>query len=230
MSIIAGLDLETTGLDKETDYVTEIGAVLWHTEKNAPVKFFNKLIKIPIPVPEFIVKLTGIDDDLLEKHGELAGNVWTEFEEFIKPADYLCAHNAPFDAGFIKRILPNLDKKWIDSSVDIEYPDSIQTRKLIHLAAEHGFVNPFAHRAVTDVLTMMQLLSKYDWNKTIESANTPSVTMRAMVPFEQNQKAKTAGYRWDGNRKFWVKNVKENKVNEETIKCNAAGFLSKKIS
>ena len=60
MAIVCGVDLETTGLDPQKDQVTEVGAVLWDTELNAPIKFFNKLLRINGSVPAEIVKLTGI--------------------------------------------------------------------------------------------------------------------------------------------------------------------------
>jgi len=227
--IICGIDLETTGLDSKTDLVTEVGAVLWDTDLNRPVKFFNKLIKIDRPLTQEIIDLTGIDDDLLSKYGEDPKTVWAELLEFQKPADYLLAHNAPFDRGFIEQHGFKIDKPWIDSCVDVSYPKEIQTRKLTYLAAEFGFVNPFSHRALTDVLTMLQLCSNFDWNETIENAKTPNAVMRAMVTFQDNKLAKNAGYRWDGEKKFWVKTVKENKINEETIKCKDLGFLSKRI-
>ncbi len=229
--IICGVDLETTGLSPESDLVTEVGAVLWDTSRNEPIKFFNKLIKIGSPVPEMIIKLTGIDDDLLNTFGEDVDLVWKELREFSAKADYLMAHNAPFDRGFIEKqspfnLIPN---KWIDSSVDVPYPEEIQTRKQTHLAAEHGFVNPFAHRAMTDVLTMFQIVSKYDWAEVIEMANTPSVKLRAMVTYGQNDMAKKLSYRWDGTNKYWVKLVKENKVDVEIKKALEVGFTSKRI-
>jgi DNA polymerase-3 subunit epsilon len=229
--IICGVDLETTGLEANNDTVTEIGAVLWDTEQNRPIRFFNKLIKIDRPVPELIVKLTGIDDALLQTHGEPAEKVWEEFRNFCKPVDLYMAHNAPFDRSFIQQHCKNLEEKllWIDSCIDIEFPQEMQTRKLTHLAAEHGFVNPFSHRAMTDVLTMLQIASNYDWAEIIQNAKTPNVTMRAMVTFNDNQKAKSAGYRWNAEAKIWIKQIKEHKINEETLKCRDLGFLSKKV-
>lgn len=227
--IICGLDLETTGLDCKTDLVTEVGAVLWDVELNRPIKFFNKLIKIDRPLTQEIIDLTGIDDALLNNYGEEKEKVYSELLEFQKTADMFMAHNAPFDKGFIEQQGFKTEKPWIDSSVDVPYEKTIQTRKLTYLAAEHGFVNPFSHRAMTDVLTMFQVVSNYDWNEVIENAKTPNATMRAMVTFQDNKLAKSSGYRWDGDRKFWVKTVKENKVNEETIKCKDLGFLSKRI-
>lgn len=228
--IICALDVETTGLSSETDQVTEIGAILWDTELNVPVKFFSKLLCIEGSVPPEIVKLTGITDELLRLYGEDPEDAWAEFFDFCGEADAFMAHNAPFDRGFIAKKMPVMDPQlWIDSCVDVDYPESITTRKLTHLAAEHGFVNPFAHRAVTDVLTMCQVVARYPWEQTILNAKTPNVELRAMVSYNDNAKAKARGYRWSGDRKFWIKNVKEHRVEQETKECLDAGFAVRKV-
>ena len=226
--IICGLDLETTGLDPHKDVITEIGAVLWDTNLNMPIKFFNVLIKIDVPVPEFIKNLTGITDELLQTHGIELSEALSDLRKFAAPALYSMAHNAPFDKGFLEAVEVKLPT-YIDSSVDVPYPENIQTRKLTHLAAEHGFVNPFAHRAVTDVLTMMQVCSKYPWIETVTNAKTPNVALKAMVTFDNNHKAKGAGFRWEAGTKSWLKNIKENKVEAEIAKCLSLGFTAKKV-
>lgn len=228
--IIAGIDLETTGLDANNDVVTEVGVVLWDTEKNRPVKFFNELIAINCAISQENENITGISNELLARFGEDASKVWRKFEEFCEPADYLLAHNAPFDKSFVVKQVPEMSKMvWIDSCTDVEYPENIQTRKLTHLAAEHGFVNPFSHRALTDVLTMLQLVSNYDWNEVVSNAVEPKAIMRAMVTVPEKDKAKNVGYRFNQQTKFWTKQVRESKVNEETLKCNKLGFFSKRI-
>lgn len=228
--IICGIDLETTGLNPEVDQITEVGAVLWDTEINAPIKFFNKLIKIKGSVPSEIVELTGITDELLEKYGEQPDDVWADFAVFADEGDAFMAHNAPFDRAFLEKEFAGIDGDlWIDSSVDIDYPGQISTRKLTHLAAEHGFVNPFAHRAISDVLTMLQIAAHYNWDDIVKNAKTPNVTLRALVTYEQNQKAKGRGYRWDSTKKLWVKQVKEHRVDEEIKKCGEMGFLVKRV-
>lgn len=227
--IINIVDLETTGLDPAKDEVTEIGAILWDTDLNAPVAFFNKLLRINGKLEQKIIELTGITDDLLAKHGELPEKVWKEYSAFCAHADFMLAHNAPFDRGFIEAAIGPELRPWIDSCTDVDYPETITTRKLTYLAAEHGFANPFAHRAITDVLTTAQIVSRYDWNETIKNAQTPSITLRAMVTYEQNQKAKDLSFRWDATRKIWTKQVKEHRVENEIKKSQDHGFLAKRI-
>ena len=98
-------------------------------------------------------------------------------------------------------------------------PPAITTRKLTHLAAEHGFLNPFPHRAVSDVLTMLKVLSHYDIAPVLESARQPSFTVKACVSYDDREKAKARGYRWDAARKIWTKIVKGHRLNDEIEAC-----------
>jgi DNA polymerase-3 subunit epsilon len=152
-----------------------------------------------------------------------------QLDPIFNKAEFVLAHNAPFDKGFVSQLyakngLKMPERVWVDSSVDVPYPEHIQTRKLTHLAAEHKFVNPFAHRAVTDVLTMLQVCSQYSWSELIESAKQPNITIRAMVTFNDKEKAKSTGYRWDGENKVWLKNIKANRRDEEVQRAQKLGF------
>lgn len=227
--LILGIDVETTGLDRLEHGITEIGAILWDTEFQTPVKFVNVLVDPEQEIPEEIIRLTGITPELISKHAVSGFDALQSLHALHLKADFILAHNAPFDKGFISQlyaehgvVMP--EKIWIDSSVDVPYPELIQTRKLTHLAAEHKFVNPFAHRAVTDVLTMLQVCSHYSWDELIESAKQPNITIRAMVTFNDKEKAKSTGYRWDGENKVWLKNIKANRRDEEIQRAQKLGF------
>jgi fructose-1,6-bisphosphatase/sedoheptulose 1,7-bisphosphatase-like protein len=102
-----------------------------------------------------------------------------------------------------------LDLPWIDTAKDIPYPKSITTRKLTHLAAEHGFVNQMAHRAVTDVLTMLKVLSFYEAKTVVEWSSSPTIKIKAMVTRETKELAKERGSRWDAPSVAWFKEIKE---------------------
>ncbi len=91
-------DIETTGLKKESDKIIEIGAV---KIKNNKIKDrFSVFINPHINLPEKIIKLTGITDDML-KDAEDEAQVMPKFFEFCGSAA-LVAHNAGFDMGFIR--------------------------------------------------------------------------------------------------------------------------------
>ncbi len=90
-------DTETTGFTPYNDQMIEIGAV---KIKNGEITGrFDELINPGRKLPERIVELTNITDDML-KDCDNECNVTKRFMEFIgdKP---LVAHNAKFDIGFI---------------------------------------------------------------------------------------------------------------------------------
>jgi DNA polymerase III subunit epsilon len=237
--LLIGIDTETTGLSPVDDRITEIGAVAWDTDHATPVAFFHRFIKQEKPLPDFIKELTGLNDEILEKYGVMETVALGELKSFIgnvspSPFDnnnppYLVAQNAPFDKGmldaaylrngsFIPEVL------WIDTVKDIPYPARIKSKSLVSVAAEHGFLNPFPHRAVTDVLTMLTVMSKYDIQKIIENACEPKVLVWAKTTYAEKDKAKAAGFYYNGERKMWFKSIMLKDLMEETEKCRIQGF------
>ena len=227
--LVLGVDVETTGLNHNEHAITEIGAILWDCEHGTPVQFVNVLVDPGHEIPAETVRLTGITQSLIQKHGVSKSMALEALIPIIEKCDFVLAHNAPFDKGFISQLfaqngLTMPERTWIDSSVDVPYPETISTRKLVHLAAEHKFVNPFAHRAVTDVLTMLQICNQYDWAQLVESARQPNITIRAKVDYDNREKAKSCGYRWDGENKVWLKNIKANRRPDEVERAKQLGF------
>jgi DNA polymerase-3 subunit epsilon len=218
--LILGLDFETTGLLPEKDTITEAGAVLWDTESKSPLILYNKFVDGKVLIPKEITELTGITQDMVSKYGEGESQIALELISLIEKAEAVCVHNKNFDLQFFNILCERNDlhppeKLWIDSCSDVPYPASITTRKLTHLAAEHGFVNPFPHRALTDVLTMLQVISKYPAETIMEYAKSPSVTLLAKTTYEERELPKARGYRWNGDIKKWTKVIKEFQLAEE---------------
>lgn len=218
--IVLGVDFETTSLEPATGRITEIGAVLWDTLENKPLKIYNELVACGAPIPDEITKITGITDKMIAEHGVPQDEAFIALGFLMMEAEYVLAHNAPFDRAFYEETCKRLGhevvlNKWIDTSVDVPYDEKISTRKLIHLAAEHGFLNPFAHRAVFDVLTMLAVCAKYDWQDIKRLSHEPNVKLIAQVSYDDREKAKARGYRWDAPAKQWVKTVKQSVVERE---------------
>ncbi len=175
----------------------------------------NALLRPTIPLPQNIIELTGITEDYLRQFSMETKSAYNALNMLMGKCDYVVAHNGTnFDRPFYT-LASNLavgkvvDKPWIDTSTDLPYPPEIQTRKLTHLAAEHKFINPFPHRAITDVLTMLNILSMYDINKVIEYSKAVNIKIMAGVTFETKDKASSRGYRWNASSKQWEKTIKD---------------------
>lgn len=211
---VLGLDLETTGLNDESDSITEIGAMLYDLETDTPLEMMNEVISISDPIPERITKLTGITDQMIKAHGKPITDVIAKFNSLAVQAEYLVIHNAPFDLGFLKKLEPigitGLNLPVIDTLRDIPF-DEIDhpSRKLPHLAASHGFLNPFSHRAIFDVMSMLKILSKYEIEEVLEYKRAPTLRVMANVSYDEKDLAKAEGFRWDGPNKEWFKEMKD---------------------
>jgi DNA polymerase-3 subunit epsilon len=224
---VLGLDFETTGLDVKNDRVIEIGAALFDTDRGVPLSIQSQFVSIPkdIKLSQEIVALTGVTDEDLVSYGVDPCEAFSRLVSLINEADAVLAHNGknydfPLMVHELNRhgmgSLLKPDILFVDSQYDVPYPKHIQTRKLEYLASEHGFLNPFAHRALFDVLTMIKVVSKYSWDEVLSMAHQKDILLRAVVSFDDKDKAKARGYQWDGDRRFWLKKVKENQVLVET--------------
>ena len=89
-------------------------------------------------------------------------------------------------------------RPWIDTCTDVPYPPSVGSRTLRYLAADHLFINPFPHRAIFDVMTMLTVLSHYNVEEIAVLAKSPVIHVQAKVGYDEREKAKARGYMWEG--------------------------------
>lgn len=226
--LLLGLDFETTGLDTAKDMIIEVGAVLWDTVSQSPKVCYSDFVLYgeAMVIPPEITDITGISlDDVLD-FGKPPSVVLGTVLDLLKSANFVVAHNGTsfdkplFDAHLDRLGIPRVEKIWLDTMTDIEFPASIKTSKLTYLAAEHGFVNPFAHRAVFDVMTMMKMLAKYDIYKIIANNAEPKVLLQAICrpPWEDAGQstniAKEHGFRWEAKQKKWLRRARLSQYGE----------------
>ncbi len=213
---LLGIDFETTGLSPETDQIIEVGAVVWDAEQKKPVEMFSKLVQVTnLPLAPKIIELTGITDEHLKNFGVPLVDVLEELGHLANKCDYLVGHNAlGFDRKFLNNACdqlgkPRFNQRWIDTTIDINFPQEIKTRKLTYLAADHHFISPAAHRAAFDVMTMFQLVSRYDIHEICDRASSDLVQVIARVSFENKNLASENGFRWDPNQRTWSKSMRK---------------------
>ena len=162
------LDLETTGASPTTGCaITEIGAIA--IRGGEILEEFSSFVNPQVALPEYIVNLTGITDEMLIGAPPI-NEVFPDFIEFIDRHEHvhLVAHNAPFDIGFLKAAAAQLSHIWPKYEV-------IDTVKLARRVIERSeienyklgtlsqFFNTKAlpnHRALDDVKTTVEVLHR----------------------------------------------------------------------
>ncbi len=105
------LDTETTGVDTETAHICEIAFLLStyngfirDTQKDVIIQ---ELILPPEPVPPEASAIHHITNGMLVGKPSL-GDFSEKISEIVSEADYISAHNVPFDLTILKRELPGV--------------------------------------------------------------------------------------------------------------------------
>ncbi len=154
-------DIETTGLSPKNSKITEIGAIKIINGEIA--ESYSQLINPGVAIPELIVKLTGITDEMVAEKPNIS-EILPSFKEFIGDS-VLVAHNAAFDMGFIRE-----NYKAIDTLIDNPVLDTLELSRAVfpglkshklNLIARHLKVDLLNHhRAVDDALATANILLK----------------------------------------------------------------------
>ena len=239
--IVCLYDFETSGLDPETDKVIEVGAILVDWDTQACLQLESFFVEKPGTLTDEIIRITGITDAMLKQYGLLSSCALDRLLALMRRASIIVGHNAKeFDNLFLAawqrslvpyfpELLMPADKIWLDTLCDIEYPEHITTRNLLHLAAEHGFMPPakWRHRAIGDVMTTWELLAQYDIECVCHYAAIPTVHLQTFCDFDHNQLAKDRRYRWAPKQKIWWKSLKQHLLAEEQAYWAGLNFRTK---
>jgi DNA polymerase-3 subunit epsilon len=226
--LVLGLDYETTGLSPKQDRVIEVGAVIWDTDKGLPVLVESHyvLLEETIAINPEAMACNGINLDHVSRFGILPTKSLQIQLDLMSEVSAVVAHNGEvFDRLFFnewcrRKLNPIPTIPWIDTKNDLPYPTSMKTRKLVHLAAEHSFLNPFAHRAVFDVLTMLKIFQGYNPEQALDLCQQPMICLQALVSYQDRAMASDKGYHWHGPSKTWWRSIRESQVAKEKTECN----------
>ena len=154
-------DLETTGLDRENDRITEIGAV--KLVNREIVEEFQTFVDPEKPISDKITELTGITDEMVAN----APKEKQAVEEFIKFAGngVLVAHNADFDTSFVRAVCKRQDIEYKFSFVDTlelcrAAMPNLRNHKLDTVAKEYKLGDFNHHRAIDDAKMLAEIFKK----------------------------------------------------------------------
>ncbi len=152
-------DIETTGLSFQSCNITEIGAVLMRGGE--VIDRFNTFSNPGEPIPQNIVELTGITDEMVKDAPDNEAAV-RAFLEFAGDR-ILVAHNASFDISFIRKVAQNFripfTNPYMDTVAMSRYvnPD-LNKHKLDVLAKYFGLEEFNHHRACDDAEILSKIL------------------------------------------------------------------------
>ena len=155
-------DIETTGLNRETDRITEIGAV--KVKNGKIVDTFSSFVNPQVPIPKEITELTRITDEMVADAPTI-DKVLPQFALFFGES-VLVAHNALFDTGFIRVAANRMGMKLIDNTIidTVEmakclYPE-LKKYKLNIVCEYLGVELKGHHRAVNDAAATAEMFIK----------------------------------------------------------------------
>jgi DNA polymerase-3 subunit alpha (Gram-positive type) len=154
-------DLETTGLFRCLDKITEIGAV--KIENGKITERFSTFVNPERPIPKKIVELTSITDEMVAVAPKIE-EILPKFFEFCK-GSVLVAHNARFDTGFIRKVAKDCGFEYNFSHVDTLmlarglYPEFVNHR-LSTLTKNLKVTLSHHHRAVDDANATAEVFIK----------------------------------------------------------------------
>jgi DNA polymerase III alpha subunit (gram-positive type) len=221
-------DLETTGFPENPKAkVIELSWALWDVTSGRIVKAQSDLIDAlgAEEVPDEIVEITGITTLMLRQNGIRLRDAMIPFLAVMDYADGLFARNGiKFDRVMLERDcleegieLPRLPL--IDDYVDVAYPPKMKNCTLSHVAADHGFLNPFPHSGLGDVMTLIRVMQVggYDMKAALDSARTPMIEVQAHVSYQGRDLAKALGFKWNPEpEKTWTKVMRQGAYDPES--------------
>lgn len=98
-------DVETTGLSSTYDVIIELAGVKMH--HGEPIDTFESFANPHRKLPDKIIEITGITDDMLVDAPEI-DDVLKQFHDWVGDS-VLVAHNATFDIGFLNQGYAKID-------------------------------------------------------------------------------------------------------------------------
>ncbi|MBQ5389569.1 MAG: PHP domain-containing protein, partial [Clostridia bacterium] len=148
-------DIETTGLSVANCGITEIGAV--KINGGEITDRFNIFVNPEMPIPQNIVELTGITDEMVADAPTIDAAL-PQFFKFIGDLP-LIAHNANFDTGFIRAAAEKLKlpfkNVYLDTVALSRYANPELKKHKLDILAEYYELGDFNHHRACDDAEML---------------------------------------------------------------------------
>lgn len=165
-------DTETSGLDFDSDQIIELAALRVERTATGGLRIAGKMdtfIKLPEgeTLPENIVSLTGITDERLQTEGVQPVKAAGQIAKLMQNGPTLMiAHNAQFDACFLRGLLRGQKVGWIDwlDSLTVYKDRRAYPHKLANAIIAYDLTGKVqnSHRAIDDVLALFEVLKAMD--------------------------------------------------------------------
>ena len=221
------LDTETTGLDNEIDDCIEVGSILFNVKSRSVLAQQSFLLPVENNNAEKInnipAQITRLSQPLFE--------AIKYFESLVEVSDVIVAHNAEFDMKwFGLKKLPEIEKQWICSMVDITWPSDRQLKSrpsVRDLALAYGVPVWNAHRALTDCIYLAEVFKRCgELEELLIRALEPKVLIRAEISFDQRHLAKNAGFMWNNPIKgAWSRKMSRRDIEKLEFPVHEIDFL-----
>lgn len=222
------IDFETTGLDVNKDEIIEVAMVKFRYSNSGEItgvaSIFQSLNQPSIAIPDDVVELTGITDDMVAGH-KIDSKA---LETFCDGTNIFIAHHSGYDRRLAERAFKFFEHKpWGCSATEIEWrKHGFAGSQLAYILSGVGFFHE-SHRATDDCHALVEILSHLLPNTTktalavlLDRARRPSYRIWAQnAPFDLKDILKRRRYRWndgsDGRPKAWFIDVDEAKCGDE---------------
>lgn len=202
------VDTETTDLDHAE--VCEMAATLYSTKPRGAIASVSTLLALN--GENKAVEINGISNELAWKSQPVFREMIGAIKKLIGHADYAVAFNAEFDRPYWEKLNPEIP--WFCAMRDFDWEYHKERFTLIELALWLGIGVGTAHRAGDDVRLLVECFNRCShFDERLEQAiirsQSPQIELKAIISYDNRQLAKDAGFQWDGDRRIWIKKVRE---------------------
>lgn len=179
--IVTVIDIETTGLNPDTDHITEIAAIRAEVGPGGYVREigrFQTYVALPLfageamEIPEKITELTGIKTEDL-RGAPNDGAIYAALRN-LTYGSTIIAHNAPFDLSFLD--FSSLAPGFACTRAMSRLIDPDENASLAPTCERYGIALNGHHRAMNDVEATLQLYAVLK-----EKAEVNGITYRNVV-------------------------------------------------